>query len=55
MNMKKKICIYIYIYMHICITESLCCTEEINSIVNQLHFNKINVLKALKKKKNHGG
>ena len=33
--------------MYICITDSLCCTAEINNIVNQLHFNKINVLKAL--------
>ena len=30
-----------YIYIHICITESLCYTAEIN-IVNQLYFNKIN-------------
>ena len=27
------------------ITESLCYTPETNSIVNQLHFNKINILK----------
>ena len=29
---------------YICITESLCCTVEIN-IVNQLYVNKINKLK----------
>ena len=32
-NMSKNI--------HIRITESLCCTEESNNIVNQLYFNKI--------------
>ena len=25
------ICIYLYIHEHICITESLCCTAEINT------------------------
>ena len=29
------ICLYLYIYTHIYVTESLCCTVEIN-IVNQL-------------------
>ena len=31
--------VYIYIYTHTCITESLCCIAEINTIVNQLYFN----------------
>ena len=41
----KRIYIYIYIYIYthtytyICITESLCCTPEINNIANQLYSN----------------
>ena len=35
----EYICVY-NIYIYICITESLCCTAEIN-FVNQLYFNKI--------------
>ena len=35
--MKKNVCM--------CITESTCCTAEINNIVNQLYFNKINLKK----------
>ena len=30
-----------YLYMYICITESLCSTPEANTHLNQLHFNKI--------------
>ena len=37
-NMKKNV--------YICITESLCCTAEINTFVNQPHFNKIFFLKT---------
>ena len=37
--MKKNI--YTYIYTRIYKTESLCCTAEINNIVNQIYFNKI--------------
>ena len=30
---------YIILYTHICITESLCCTPETNkNIINQLYF-----------------
>ena len=44
-NIKECVCVYIYIYVYIYvyiyiyiyITESLCCTAEIN-IVNQLYF-----------------
>ena len=35
MDMKKNI------YIHIYITESLCCIAEINKTLNQLYFNKI--------------
>ena len=31
---------YIYIYIHICTTESLCCIPGTNSIINQLYLNK---------------
>ena len=33
------------VYMYI--TESICCIVEINNIVNQLYFNKINFKKLL--------
>ena len=36
----ERECVYIYIYIYIYMTESLCCTAEIN-IVNQLYFNKV--------------
>ena len=29
--------------MNVCITESLCCTVEINNAVNQWYFNEINL------------
>ena len=32
---------YIYIYIHIYITESVCCIAEMNETLNQLYFNKI--------------
>ena len=35
----KKECVYIYIYMYVCIIDSLCCTPETNCIVNQLYSN----------------
>ena len=35
-NIEKRMCVYICICM--CITESLCCPAEINT-VNQLYFN----------------
>ena len=52
-NIKKKVCIYMYeciqksIYIllkeYIYITESLCCTDTVNTItLNQLYFNLIN-------------
>ena len=44
-------CVYVYIYVYVyntCITESLCCTAEINTNVNQLYFN---FLKSSLKKK----
>ena len=49
------VCVYVYIYIYVyvyntCITESLCCTAEINTIVNQLYFN---FLKSSLKKKTH--
>ena len=27
-------------YIYVCVTESLCCTAEINTTLNQLHLNK---------------
>ena len=44
-NLKKniyiyiRVCIYIQVYIYMYISESLCCTLETNSIVNQLYFN----------------
>ena len=32
--------IYIYMYMYVCMTESLCYTAEIGTSVNQVYFNK---------------
>ena len=46
-----SVCVYIYIHTHtyICITESLCCTEEIKHIiVNKLYFNKNKYIKGFK-------
>ena len=33
---------YIYIYMYVCVIDSLGYIEEINSIVSQLYLDKIN-------------
>ena len=45
-NMKKNI------YIYTCISESLCCTAEIN-IINQISFNKNKLLKIKKIRKKH--
>ena len=42
----KKINTFIYV----CITESLCWTEEINSTINQLYFNKKIIKKIILKR-----
>ena len=49
---KKKnisVLVWIYRYIHLCFTESLCCTHETNNIVNQLYFNLKNKEKFQKK------
>ena len=42
---RMNICVCMYISPHTCITESLCCTVEVN-IVKQLYFNFFKNLKT---------